>query len=551
MLRRLQIRDFVIVDHLELAFEHGFGALTGETGAGKSILVDALSLALGERADPGVIRHGRARADIGAEFEVAVDGEVATWLRSHDFDAEVGICLVRRVIDAGGRSRAYINGAPCTASQLRELGERLCDIHGQHAHHALLRAEKQRALIDSFGGLVEQAGRVADLYGAWQNARRTRQAAERSIAANAHERETLEWQVQELRALAFEPVNWQQTLTDHRRLTHAATLLQAAAEAMATLDDGDVAAARQVHRLASRLVGLAEYDQQLKEVCELLEGARIQLDEATHALRRYHERLDLDPGHLAQLEARIQAVDTLARKHRTRAEDLPALLARLEQRLDELESLADPQLLVEREKAAQQTYLDAAAKLSTGRASAATELSRRVSETMQELAMPGGRFDVVLERLAEGGAGGLESIEFQVSAHPAQPMAPMAKVASGGELSRIGLAIQVITSKSGQTPTLVFDEVDVGIGGAVAEIVGQLLKQLGRERQVLCVTHLPQVAAQGDWQWSVAKDGAGPEIVSRVHHLDSDGRIEEIARMLGGVRVTATTRKHAREMLGL
>lgn len=551
MLRRLQIRDFVIVDHLELAFDHGFGALTGETGAGKSILVDALSLALGERADAGVVRQGCERADIAAEFDFPPGGELAEWLRSNDFDLESGVCMVRRVMEAGGRSRAYINGVPCTAAQLRQLGERVCDIHGQHAHHALLRADAQRTLIDSFGGLMEQSRLVAGLFRDWQNVQRTRQAAERSQAANAHERQTLEWQVEELRELGFEPVRWQQTLTDHRRLAHAATLMQAAAEAIAVLDDGELAVAPQIQKLASRLVGVAEYDQQLRGVCELLDGARIQLAEAVHELQRYHERLELDPGYLTQLETRIQAVEAMARKHRTSADDLPSLLDHLQQRLGELESLADPTLLVERENAARQAYLDAASRLSAGRVAAAAALSRRVTETMQDLAMVGGRFEVALDVLAEGGAGGLESVEFKVSAHPAQPLGSLAKVVSGGELSRIGLAIQVITSQSGQTPTLVFDEVDVGIGGAVAEIVGRLLKQLGRERQVLCVTHLPQVAAQGDWQWSVAKEGHGDRAVSKVLRLDLNGRVEEIARMLGGVRVTQTTRKHAREMLGL
>lgn len=548
MLRRLHIRDFVIIERLALEFESGFGALTGETGAGKSILVDALSLVLGERADASVVRQGAERAEISAEFDLAETAPAVGWLRDHDFDTDA--CLVRRVIEAGGRSRAYVNGAPATATQLRELGEHLVDIHGQHAHHALLRTDTQRMLLDAHAGLEDLARRTGERFRAWQEARQARLAAEENAASNARERELLEWQVRELEALGFDLQQWQETVLEHRRLGHAASLLNGAEEALAVLDEGDMALAAQVESLAVRFAALAEYDARLTDVRELLEGAQIQIGETVHALRRYREHLDLDPQRLAELERRIAAVDAIARKHHVTAEALPDLLDRLQTRLGQVQSWGDPAVLAERERQAHEIYLEVATQLSAQRTQAAGQLSRAVSEAMQQLSMPDGRFEVALERVEEGAAYGLERVECLVTANSGQPLRPLARVASGGELSRIGLGIQVITSKSGATPTLVFDEVDVGIGGRVAEIVGRLLKELGCHRQVLCVTHLPQVAAQADWQWSVAKDGAEGGVVSRVTVLDRNGRIEEIARMLGGVNITDTTRKHAREMLG-
>lgn len=548
MLRRLHIRDFVIVDRLELEFGPGFGALTGETGAGKSILVDALSLALGERADGPVVRAGAERAEIAVEFELAGTSPLRAWLRANDFEAED--CLLRRVIEAGGRSRAYINGAPATLTQLREAAGFLADIHGQHAHYSLLRPEAQRSLLDDQAGLTDPARKVAECHGAWQKAREARRAAQGNAEANAREREMLAWQVRELAALAFDPAAWAESNQEHRRLAHAAALLEGVEEALEGLSEGEFAVLSQVGHVGARLRPLTEYDSALKEALDAVEGAQIQLQEAAHALRHYRDRLELDPQRLAEVERRIEAVHDAARKHRVAPEDLPQLLLRWEARLGELETLQDPAALAERETQARQDYLDRAETLGQARRRAAAALAGTVTETMQQLALPGGRFEIVLERLEEGTANGLESIEFVVSTHPGQPAGPLARVASGGELSRIGLAIQVAGSTTGCAPTLVFDEVDVGIGGGVAEVVGRLLKRLGAGRQVLCVTHLPQVAAQADWQWSIAKEEVGNGVVSRVTPLDRDGRVEEIARMLGGVRITPTTRKHAAEMLG-
>ncbi|MFA6312107.1 MAG: DNA repair protein RecN [Sterolibacterium sp.] len=553
MLRRLYIRDFVIVDRLELDFAKGFGTLTGETGAGKSILVDALSLALGERADAGVVRSGCERAEVGAEFDVPAGGPLAGWLRDNDFnfDAEAGaMCLLRRVVDSGGRSRAYVNGAPATLAQLRAAAEFLADIHGQHAHHSLLRAESQRGLLDAHAGLTPLAREVAENYRAWQKLRLACEHAARDAAASARERETLEWQVKELRALAFEPAEWLEDNQEQRRLSHAASLIEGTEAALAALDEGEMAVAPQLEQMLARLGGLSDYDAELREPLELLANAQIQLQEAGHALRQYQGKLDLEPQRLAELENRMAAVLALARKHHVTPEELPQQLAQQAARLEELSLLADAAALAEHEARAHQEYADAAAKLSKGRTKTAAELSKAVSAAMQQLAMAGGRFEIALEKLEEGAAYGLESVEFLVSANAGQPLRPLAKVASGGELSRIGLAIQVIASQATQVPTLIFDEVDVGIGGRVAEIVGRMLHQLGRSRQVLCVTHLPQVAACADWQWSVAKEERAGAALSRVTPLDHATRIDELARMLGGVKITETTRKHAAEMLG-
>lgn len=549
MLHRLLIRDFVIVDSLELEFPAGFGAVTGETGAGKSILVDALAFALGERADAGVVRAGCARAEVSAAFDLAATEGAVAWLAANDFASDEDHCLLRRVVEAGGRSRGYINGASATAAQLRELGEMLVDIHGQHAHHALLRSETQRDLLDVHGGLTNLRREVAERYRNWRRLADARRDAERDAEGAAREREMLEWQLKELRELAFDPHGWEALGAEHRRLANAANLLAGAAQALASLEDGEFALVGTTAHVAQRLESLGEYDPEVREAASLLEDARIRLDEAAHLLRRYREKLDLDPQRLTEVEARLDAVHQMARKHRVVPAELPHVLLGMERRFDELQGTSDPVLLARRESEAKTSFLTLAAELSEGRAETAKTLSRAVTEAMQGLAMEGGLFEIALEPQPEGAAYGLEGIEFKVAANPNQPLRPLARVASGGELSRIGLAIQVIASSGGRAGTLIFDEVDVGIGGRVAEIVGRMLRGLGADRQVLCVTHLPQVAAQANWQWAIAKrDGEGA-VTSSVSALDDQGRVEEIARMLGGVAVTSTTRRHARELL--
>lgn len=547
MLQRLIIRDFVIVDRLELEFAAGFGALTGETGAGKSILVDALALALGERADATVIRPGAQRAEVSAEFSVTTGSELGAWLRGNDFDDDN--CLLRRVVDVSGRSRAYINGTAATVTQLRDIAENLADIHGQHAHHSLLRADAQRALLDAHAGAQSLARDVAGAHGQWRAARQARLAAQSDVAASAREREMLEWQIKELAALAFNQAEWRQTEQEQRRLGNAAALIEAVGNALTVINEGDAASLAALQHAQARIADLSGVDSGLADASSLFEGALIQLEEAALALRRYQDKLDLDPARLSELDARIDAVTQLARKHRIPPEDIPGTLAALSGRFDELSLQADPHALAERETTAAEAYRRLAGQLTARRYQAARELSTAVTAGMQELAMSGGVFQVALTALDEGAACGAEEVEFLVSANAGQPLRPLAKVASGGELSRIGLALQVIASAANTAGTLIFDEVDVGIGGRVAEIVGRMLRQLGQSRQVMCVTHLPQVAAQADWQWSIAKTERQGQTTSSVNVLDHDARTGEIARMLGGEKITETTRKHAAEML--
>lgn len=552
MLLRLLVRDFVIVDRLELEFGRGFGALTGETGAGKSILVDALSLALGERTDAGVVRNGAERAEISAEFDVAPGGALEAWLKTNDFDAEA--CLLRRVIDSSGRSRAYINGAAATLGQMRELADLLADIHGQNIHHSLLRAEAQRSLLDTHAGAQGLAREVAAAYGAWRAAHAARQAAEKDVEATLRERDLLEWQVKELAALGFDAAEWQETEQEQRRLGNANALLEGAGMALAALQDegaGGTASLALLQHAGARLAELTGFDPALGEAAQLFESALIQLEESALALRRYQDRLEIDPARLHELDRRIDAVTQMARKHRVTPEELPALLQGLQARLAELVLRADPAALADRESKTEAAFRQVAKQLSALRAKTARALSVAVTAGMQELAMPGGRFDIALEALPEGASCGLETVEFRVSANAGQPLRALAKVASGGELSRIGLALQVIASQANPAGTLIFDEVDVGIGGRVAEIVGRMLRELGKSRQVLCVTHLPQVAAQADWQWSIAKETRDGATTSAVSILDEQARIGEIARMLGGEKITPTTLRHAAEMLGL
>jgi DNA repair protein RecN (Recombination protein N) len=550
MLQHLTIRDFVIVDRLELSFQDGFGALTGETGAGKSILIDALALALGERADAGVVRSGCDKAEVAATFVIGAQPQVSDWLRSNDLDGDDEL-LLRRVVDAGGRSRAYINGSPATVQQLREVGEWLVDIHGQHAHQSLLRAEAQRTLLDSHAGLGSVARDVAAAWKRWRDAEQMLRTASEGADALLREREQLQWQIGELDALAFGDDEWATLDVEHRRLGHAASLIEGAQYALAILSDDDAACERQIDGVATRLGNLAEYDPALAEVAALIGSVQAELSDAVSTLRRYADRADLDPTRLAQVERRMDAVMSHSRKYRVQPPELPGLLAGWRQRLAELDESADLAALETKVAAARQDFQGQAEKLSAGRKKAAAEMGSAVSEIMRQLALSSGRFEVALVPVADGAVYGLEQIEFRIGGLAGNEAKPLAKVASGGELSRISLAIQVLTSRSASVPTLIFDEVDVGIGGGVAEIVGRLLRELGSERQVLCVTHLPQVAAQANWQWQVSKATRDGVTLSAIQPLDAAGRVQEIARMLGGVEITDITLQHARELLRL
>jgi DNA repair protein RecN (Recombination protein N) len=552
MLRTLTIRDFVIVDAIELEFSNGFSVFTGETGAGKSILIDALQLALGGRGEASMVREGAARADITADF--ALTPEARAWLEEHEFALEEGGALLRRVIDNAGRSKAYINGIAATAGQLRELGDMLVDIHGQHAHQTLLKADAQRALLDNLI-VVRDAGARATMQ-ATAGAHKTWRALSRQLEefeTNAKnvllERERLEWQVGELDKLAAKPGEWLDITNEHSRLSHAASLIEGAQEALSAISESDHPILSQLAALNQKLGKLVDVDAGLQAVLDCMEPARIQLQEAVYALNDYIDKVELDPDRLREVEERMEALHGTARKFRVQPEDLPAEHAALSDRLQQLADASDIEGLRKQEQKAKAAYMEVAEQLSRKRAEAAKLLGEQVTVAMQDLSMSGGRFEVLLAD-CEPGAHGLEQVEFLVAGHAGVAPRPLAKVASGGELARISLAISVITSSATITPTLIFDEVDSGIGGGVAEVVGRLLKRLGQQRQVLCVTHLPQVASQANQHFQVAKGTLeSGKTVSRIEVLDNRARVEEVARMLGGIEITETTRKHARELL--
>jgi DNA repair protein RecN (Recombination protein N) len=549
MLRTLSIRDFVIVEQLDLEFQPGFTVLTGETGAGKSILIDALAAVLGERAEVGLVREGTDKAEVSAEFAVDRSSGLAAYLRENDLAGDEGECLLRRVIETSGRSRAYVNGRPATVQQLKDIGEHLVDIHGQHAHQSLLRTASQRDLVDGYAGAAELAAQVAEAYRSWQDIRRQLVALETNAQTLVAEREQLDWQAKELEALAFRAEEWDELQAEYKRLAHAASLIEAVQFGLDVLSEAEMSTLTAVVSVQSRLQGIVDFDPKIKEILDVLEPAQIQLQETVYGLRHYQQRLELDPQRLREVEARLDAVHTAARKFKLQIAEIPERLQQIKTRLAELAAGFDADALRQREAQAQKAYKNVAGKLSSSRKKGATDLAKRVTASMQSLAMAGGAFEISLNALAEGNAHGLEQIEFLVAGHAGATPRPLAKVASGGELSRISLAIQTVTSQVAAVPTLIFDEVDAGIGGRVAEIAGIMLKALGRKHQVMCVTHLPQVAAAGDHQWRVSKAAANGKAVSAVAVLERDARVEEIARMLGGVKITETTRKHAAEML--
>ena len=550
MLRTLAIHDFVIVDAMEIDLSAGFSVFTGETGAGKSILIDALTLALGGRADASVVREGAARADITAEFAGPFDPALCDWLDQHALSGEDGVLFMRRVIDNGGRSKAFINGITATVTQLRELGEMLVDIHGQHAHQSLLKADAQRLLLDAHAGLHDEARAVAAAYRSWRTVMHQREEFERDAKQVLMERERLEWQVGELEKLDARPGEWTDISNEHSRLSHAASLIDGAQQALTLLCESDSSPVlSQVSAIEQKLGKLVDIDDKLRPVLDALEPARIQLQEAVYALNDYLGRIELDPERLHTVEARLEAIHGTARKFQVAPEDLPETCARWSQRLAQLSDATDIDAMRAQEQKLADAYHALATKLTKARTKAAKSLASAVTSAMQDLSMSGGRFDIALHA-CEPAAHGQEQIEFLVAGHAGTTPRALAKVASGGELARIALAISVIASSATATPTLIFDEVDSGIGGAVAEVVGRLLKRLGQDRQVLCVTHLPQVASQASQHFQVSKgtmsDG---RTVSRIESLSASDRVEEIARMLGGLEITATTRKHARELL--
>ena len=545
-LTHITLRDFVIVQALELDLSTGFTVLTGETGAGKSILIDALQLALGARAESSVVREGASRCEVCAEFELSPAAQA--WLQQADIQAE-GSLLLRRTVDTSGKSRAFINGSPATATQLRELGELLLDIHGQHAWQSLTRPEAVRQLLDAYARA--DTAPVRSAWQAWREAHQRLLQARQAQDSLASERERLGWQIGELDKLAPQAGEWEELNTQHGRLSNAQALIDAAQQACSLLEGEEAPGAHTLLARASQsLTELAQVEPEFQALADVLASAQAQAEDVAHSLHGYLRRADLDPERLAQLDERLGLWLSLARRYKRAPEELPSVWAQWKAQLAQLDAASDLQALEAAEQRAQQACLQAARALSRQRQKAAPALAQAVTAAMQQLGMQGGRFEVQLQTLPEPAQHGLDEVQFLVAGHAGSTPRPVGKVASGGELSRIALAIAVTTSELGEAGTLIFDEVDSGVGGAVAETVGRLMKQLGRHRQVLAVTHLPQVAACADQHLVVSKQLQHGQVSSQVTPTLGEARTHEIARMLGGEKLSATTLAHAREMLG-
>ena len=543
-LRAMGLRDFVIVRSLDLEFSTGLSVLTGETGAGKSILIDALQLALGERADAGVVREGATRCEISAEFDTTAP--VQLWLQAAGFEASDSL-LLKRTIDAQGKSRAWINGSAATATQLREVSEWLVDIHGQHAWQSLTRPDAVRGLLDAYSGIETKA-----LNGLWHDWRTSQQALEQAVQAQhnlSQERERLEWQISELDKLNPLPDEWETLNADHTRLSHAQTLLDAAQHALRELENDDQGALAQLAKAQNLLADQASVEPEFQNLADVLASSLAQTSDAAHSLQAWLRRTDLDPQRLQSLDERMGLWMSLARRYKRQPADLAALIQSWRDELKRLELASDLAALEKTQLAAWQAYQTEARRVSQARGRGAPKLAKAITQAMQGLGMQGGRFEVALNKLPQAQSSGMEEVAFLVAGHAGSTPRPVGKVASGGELSRIALAIAVTTSALGQAQTLIFDEVDSGVGGAVAETVGRLMQQLGADRQVLAVTHLPQVAACAHHHWLVTKRSDKTGSFSQLQAVTADERVQEIARMLGGDKRSDTSLAHAREML--
>ncbi|MCW5653347.1 DNA repair protein RecN [Hydrogenophaga sp.] len=545
-LRRIVLRDFVIVQSLDLELQQGFGVLTGETGAGKSILIDALQLALGARAESGVVREGATRCEVTAEFDSPTS--LGAWLEEQGFASEDSL-LLRRTVDAEGRSRAWINGSPATVAQLKTLADSLVDIHGQHAWQSLTRADAVRELLDAYAGI--DTAPASKAWTDWRQRRKALEAASERQASLQQESERLAWQIAELDKLAPQAGEWGELNTQHSRLAHAQTLQEAAQTAIHALDEADDNAAALVHRALAALQAQAGIEPRFSSAIEALETALAQVQDTVHDLNQYVRHADQDPASLEALDQRLSLWVSLARRYRRTPEELADVHVQWQRELADIDQALDLAALEKAERAAWKAFATTLQQVSRERQKAAPRLSKAVTQTMQTLGMQGGAFEVALLPLDEPQAHGAEQVEFRVAGHAGATPKPVGKVASGGELSRIALAISVVTSRLGHAPTLIFDEVDSGIGGAVAHTVGQLLRQLGQDRQVLAVTHLPQVAACADHHLLVSKQSAGRQTLSTVTSIDQEARVRELARMLGGGEQSEISLAHARELLAV
>jgi DNA repair protein RecN (Recombination protein N) len=544
-LKRIALRDFVIVRELDLDLADGFSVLTGETGAGKSILIDALQLALGARAEATVVREGATRADISAEFDLPA--ALVPWLQEAGFESDEGL-LLRRSIDAQGKSRAWINGSPATATQLRELADQLVDIHGQHAWQSLTRADAVRQLLDDYAGVNTQP--LLQAWQRWRAAQKTLTEARAAQDSLQRERERLAWQIGEVDKLAPGAAEWDDLNANHTRLANAQSLLEAAQGALNALEGDEGGAARNLAHAQAALQAQEHVEPAFKDLVQVLASSLAQAEDAVHSLHAYLRKTELDPQRLAEIDERMSLWMSLARRYKRTPAELPHLLASWKEELARLDAAADLAALEGAEKKEADAYMTEARAVSKARAKAAPQLAKAVTLAMQGLGMQGGRFEVALQKSDQPAQSGLEDVSFLVAGHAGSTPRPVGKVASGGELSRIALAIAVTTSRLGAAQTLIFDEVDAGVGGAVAETVGRLMKQLGRDKQVMAVTHLPQVASCADHHLVVAKQSGAAGPSSSVAPVQGEQRVAEIARMLGGEHLSGTTLAHAKEMLG-
>lgn len=550
MLLALSLRDFVIVDELNLSFQSGFTVLTGETGAGKSITLDALGLLLGDKADYGQIRHGAKEAQLSALFDVSDVPQAQSLLQEQGLlDAQETQLSIRRTIDVKGKSRSFINNQAVTLGQLRQIGELLIDIHGQNAHHSLNSEAAQRVLLDAFAGADKEVARVREAYQRWQEAERELEKAQTQADSLNIERERLQWRLDELSALNVQENEWETLSQSHDALVHAADILHTAASVEEILNGDDGLQSRLFH-CRQQLAALIKAAPAFADSVTLLESVEAELGEVSAYLREASASVETDENLLVQQGQRMQELMSMARKYRLEPPQLPEELARVESALNELEAAADIEALRARVAERENEYMQVAQQLSARRHQAAAKLAKQTTVHMQNLAMQGARFHIELLS-ASPSLHGLEQVQYQVAANQGTPLRAMSKVASGGELARISLALQMVTSQYNEVPTLIFDEVDTGIGGAVANVVGHALRSLGQNRQILAVTHLPQVAACGQQHWQVRKHSIKGQTVSEIKVLTADSRIDEIARMLGGETITDTTRNHAREMLAL
>lgn len=551
MLAQLTISNFAIVRELEIDFHAGMTAITGETGAGKSIAIDALGLCLGGRAEADMVRPGASRADLCARFSLKDTPAALRWLEENQLD-DGRECLLRRAISSDGRSRGFINGTAVPLSQLRELGQLLIQIHGQHAHQLLLKPEHQKNLLDGYAGEYALTQKMAENYREWHQSCRTLAQHQQQSQERAARADLLHYQLKELNEFMPVPGEFEQIDEEYKRLANSGQILTTSQQALDALADGEesnlLSQLHTVRHLVSELVGM---DDRLSGVLNMLEEAAIQVSEAGDELRHYCERLELDPNRLHELEQRISRQITLARKHRIAPEELPAFHASLLEEQEQMDSQADSlEALMQTVAQQHQQALSVARELHTSRVKNAAELSELITASIQSLSMPHGQLEINIEfdehHLTAEGA---DRIDFRVSTNPGQPLQALSKVASGGELSRIALAIQVITARKMETPALIFDEVDVGISGPTAAVVGKLLRQLGESTQVMCVTHLPQVAGCGHQHFFVSKETDGAMTETHMQQLDKRARLQELARLLGGSEVTRNTLANAKELL--